>query len=346
MFGVIDCGTTNTRVYLLDQDNQIRGRGERRVGVRNTAITGSKEPLRQGIWEALTDAAEQAGIPVEAVEFAISSGMITSEIGLVEVPHLVAPAGMEELARNVRASGEESEASLPIPMLFIPGIRNDYGEAILSNIRNVDFMRGEETQVVGILEGLDISGPVNVLVLSSHSKLIHVDADGRIRASLTSLSGQLYEAIVKESMVGKSLRETDSEESGGYSFEEIVDTAAEVTAEVGLDRGVMIPRFLQVLLKTDYRERNLFMDGVIAADDMRMVQEFRKQGYAADRYILFGHEERCRIYTYLLRKRYGDGLEITCISDKEKMSELTIQGAVRIAQRYMHLRKEKEACIE
>ena len=338
MFAVIDCGTTNTRVYVLDDDNRCIGRGERRVGVRNTSMTGSDRVLKDGLCEAIRDAAADAGVELKDIRFAVASGMITSEIGLMEIPHLICPVGLKELAENTVLTAPGQLIGIDVPILFIRGTRNDYGEAILKNIRNVDFMRGEETQMMGILEEYDIQGSVNVIVLSSHTKIIHLDGKGRIAASLTTLSGQLYEAICKETMIGKSLVEDLSEESGGYSFEEVVDTAAEVVRDVGLDRGIMIPRFLQVLLKTDYKERQLFIDAAIAADDMRLVREFEAQGHGAKKYILFGHQERCELYSYLIRKMSPD-IEILSISEKGKLSDIMIKGAVRVAKRFLDMQK-------
>ncbi len=340
MFAIIDCGTTNTRVYLLNDDRQIISEGTRRVGVRNTSMTGSNAVLKQGICEAIEEAAENAGTSVSEISYAIASGMITSEIGLLEIPHLICPAGLRELADNVVLTKPGELIPLNIPILFIRGVRNDYGEAILKNIRNVDFMRGEETQIIGILEEYKLSKPVNVIVLSSHTKIIHVNADGQIVASLTTLSGQLYEAICKETMIGKSLIENNSEESGGYSYDEIVNTAYEVVQDVGLDRGVMIPRFLQVLLKTDYKERNLFIDAAIAADDMHLINEFRSQGYCADDYILFGHESRCKLYEYLIHK-IDANTRVISVSDKDKLSEIMVKGALKVAEHYLNKKENR-----
>jgi len=345
VFAIIDCGTTNTRVYLLNAENQIVGQGVRRVGVRNTSMTGSNAMLKQGICEAILEAADNAGIAVSQIAYAVASGMITSEIGLVEIPHLVCPIGLEELAEHAVMTKAGEWIPLPIPILFIRGVRNDYGEAILKNIRNVDFMRGEETQMMGILEEYDVHEPVNVIVLSSHTKIIHANGGGQIEASLTTLSGQLYEAICKETMIGKSLSQNTTEESGGYTFEEIVNTAADVVRDVGLDRGIMIPRFLQVLLKTDFRERNLFIDAAIAADDMRMIEEFESQGYQARKYILFGQESRCALYAYLLRRRNAD-VEVVCASDSQKLSDIMVKGAIRIVKKYKQIQKEKTLCFE
>lgn len=345
MFAIIDCGTTNTRVYILNEDDRIVGQGVRRVGVRNTSMTGSNAMLKKGICDAILEAADNAGIGVSEIRYAVAAGMITSEIGLVEIPHLICPIGLEELAQNAVMTKAGEWIPVNVPILFIRGVRNQYGEGILKNIRNVDFMRGEETQMMGILEEYDVHEPVNVIVLSSHTKIIHANGSGRIEASLTTLSGQLYEAICKETMIGKSLSENNTEESGGYSFEEIVNTAADVVRDVGLDRGIMIPRFLQVLLKTDFKERNLFIDAAIAADDMRMVEEFEHQGYQARKYILFGQGSRCTLYEYLLHKMRAD-VEVVCVSDSEKLSGIMVKGAVRIAKKYQQIQKEKALCFE
>lgn len=340
MFAVIDCGTTNTRVYIVNEENRIIGEGTRKVGVRNTSITGSKDMLREGVCEAVMEAVENAGIKLDAIEFAIASGMITSEIGLIEIPHLVAPVGLDDLARNVKLVERGKVIPLDIPIAFIRGIRNDYGEnATLRDIRNVDFMRGEETQVIGCLKEFGITEPTNIIVLSSHTKLIHTDIERKVSASLTTISGQLYEAILKETMIGKSLVENNNEKSGGYSYDEVVSIASDVVNEVGLDRCLMIPRFMQVLLTTDYKERNLFIDAAIAVDDMKCITEFENQGHFANTFILLGHESRCKIYSYLIKKKYGDKVKVENISDKGKLSELTVKGAITIANRYRELKK-------
>lgn len=340
MFAVIDCGTTNTRVYIVNEHNKIISTGERRVGVRNTSMTGSKDTLRQGLFEAISEAVENANLKISDIPFAIASGMITSEIGLMEIPHLVAPVGLDELAGNVKLVPGNEIVPIDIPIMFIRGIRNDYGEnATLHDIRNVDFMRGEETQMMGIIREFDISEPTNVIVLSSHTKMVHINADKKVTASLTTISGQLYEAVCTATMVGKSLSEVDNEPSGGYSFEEIVSIARDVVENVGLDRCFLIPRFMQVLLKTDYHERRAFVDAAIAIDDLKALKEFDRQKNTAKRYILFGHQSRCDLYDYLLKQQYGDSIEVIKVYDKEKLGELTVKGAVEVANRYNEIKK-------
>lgn len=54
MFTAIDTGTTNTRVYNIDR-GKIMARTYRNVGVRDTAIRGSKDKLKLGIIECFDE---------------------------------------------------------------------------------------------------------------------------------------------------------------------------------------------------------------------------------------------------------------------------------------------------
>lgn len=117
-YAVIDCGTTNTRVYIVDREGKIIASGERRVGVRNTSMTGSKDTLRNGLCEAIEQAAANAKITLKDISFAIASGMITSEIGLIELPHLIAPIGLEDLAAHAELVSGRQLLPLDIPILL------------------------------------------------------------------------------------------------------------------------------------------------------------------------------------------------------------------------------------
>lgn len=123
------------------------------------------------------------------------------------------------------------------PVYFIRGIRNDYGENVRAGkLRTVDFMRGEEAQVMGILTETENREPCTIVALSSHTKLIYVDENNRIAASNTTLSGQLYEAICSATSIGKSLQPCETEPSGGYSWEALVGIAADCVKNAGLSR--------------------------------------------------------------------------------------------------------------
>jgi len=148
---------------------------------------------------------------------------------------------------------------------------------------------------------------------------------------MTTISGQFYEAMVDSTNVGKSITPVDGEEAGGYTFEEIVQIATDCVEHAGLGRTMLMPRFLQVLMKTDSQERRLFVDAAIAADDMRSFEEMCGQGYDPQYYLLYGHEVRCELYTYMLKKKFGEQITVESIYDKEELDRLTVTGSVAVA---------------
>jgi 2-dehydro-3-deoxygalactonokinase len=316
----------------VEDNGTIIASGRTKVGVRDTSITGSREKLRNGVKDLFFRVIQENGLKDEDVKFAIASGMITSEIGLIEIPHVVAPAGMEELVDGIEKV--EDPAVLPIgrPVYFIRGIRNHYLEHVRAqDLRQVDFMRGEEVQVMGILKMRNIPLPANIVTLSSHTKNIYVNADGKVEASCTTISGQFYEAMVNSTSIGKSIIPTEGEEAGGYTYEEMVEIAKECVDHGGLGRSMMMPRFLQVLMKTNSTEREIFTDAAIVADDIGSFREMKEQGYSSRYYLFYGQEGRCKMYKYMLQKELGEDVQIDIVYDSDEIDQFTIQGAIAVA---------------
>lgn len=334
MFAVIDCGTTNTRVYIIGDDGAIVASGTKKVGVRDTSITGSRDVLRTGVTALFQEVLSQNNIADSAVVFAIASGMITSEIGLMDIPHLVAPVGVRELSDSIVKVDDPAVLPIGRPVYFIRGIRNSYpDDAGIACLRDIDFMRGEEVQCVGALLDPSVSVPCSIVALSSHTKVMYIDASHRVVASSTTISGQFYEALVGSTNIGKSIIPCAGETAGGYSFEQLVATAVECVEYAGLGRSMLMPRFMQVLLKTNSDERDTFVNAAIAADDLKAFREMKERGFTSESYIFYGNQARCELYDYMLKTFFSDKLTIRGIWDKHEIAMLTVRGASAVAER-------------
>jgi 2-dehydro-3-deoxygalactonokinase len=332
----IDCGTTNSRVYIVDEKGKILAKATKKVGVRDTAITGSKDALKNGLKETFFDALAQVKLELKDIAFAISSGMITSEIGLLEIPHLWAPAGLKELAANIEEVRDLSVFPVDIPIYFIRGIKNRYDPdtAKIPDVGRLDFMRGEEAQVAGLLAAYSPTLPLTVGILSSHTKFIAVDSAGMILGSITTLSGQVYEAIVKETSIGKSIRPNDSFDDSGYLDPHVLDAAYDWVQSSGFLRAMLMPRFLDTLLKTKWYERKLFVESAIASEDLRANDQFEALGFPLKTdLVLIGNDRRCAIYERLFKEKRGVAGQILKISDEEQVDSLSINGALELARR-------------
>lgn len=194
----IDGGSTNTRVWLL-HEGQVLARASAMVGVRDTARDGSADKLRAALRQMIAQVrAEQPGMQPLLVA---AAGMITSPLGLAEVPHVPAPARADDLARGAQRTTFPDIADLPF-WLF-PGVRS--GEHASDDVSQMDVMRGEETLCAGLAVAERHPPPFTLLNLGSHWKLIQVDAAGRITRSRTTLTGELIHVTQTSTILASGL---------------------------------------------------------------------------------------------------------------------------------------------
>lgn len=344
-FATIDCGTTNSRVYILDNKYKVIGKGQKKVGVRDTVIDGSNEVLREGLKEVFKDTVKNTGLEIGDIKFAITSGMITSEIGLIEIPHIWTPAGIDELAKNVKVVKDPNIFPVDLPVIFIRGIKNRFPQNITyRDIRKVDFMRGEETQVAGLISHhKDLEYPVIMTTLTSHTKFIYINEDKKVAGCLTTISGQIYEAIMGMTSIGKSIKKPSEDNSNqDYFNEEVINTAFNSVKKAGFLRTLMMPRFMEVLLETEWYERELFFNSTIASEDLRAVNDFDLLGFNKNSsYVLVGHKERSKLYSYLLKEKCGVERYIKQINEENEIDRLSIDGAITVAKKAGYFKEDK-----
>lgn len=343
-YATIDCGTTNSRAYIVDEHGKVFGKATKMVGVKDTATSGSSKILEDGVREIVAEAAAQAGISTSRISMVLSSGMITSEIGLAELPHLSAPCGVMKLASNIERVKSLNIIDADVPVYFVRGVKNAFdarSAAATKLVGELDFMRGEETQIAGILLRDDIQLPATVVILSSHTKFIPLSANEQIQGSLTTMSGQLYDAVVHHTFVGKSIQENEKIPAPADYFDEtVVDHAMQWVGSVGLVRSLMFPRFLDVLLDTRWYERKLFLDAMIAAEDIKAIMQHEIfGGEFPTNFILVGSKGRSKLYSYILCKG-RQGIQITNLSNTEQIDQLSILGVLDIARKAGIIRGE------
>ncbi|NCC68304.1 MAG: FAD-binding protein, partial [Clostridia bacterium] len=187
----------------------------------------------------------------------IAFGMISSDLGLIVVPHLDAPAGLEELSEGIFCYREYHFFGPSVDFYIIRGIKNPLQQSRAThNIRICDFMRGEETQIMGILKHYKPKTAINIITLGTHFKAIHVDASGKICKSMTTMSGQLFDCIINNTIVGKSVA-TDELSELSLSRRALAELAKEMLEKYA-------PRALKVV-NNQYAEQSNTGDGIIMA---------------------------------------------------------------------------------
>lgn len=267
----IDTGTTNTRVKLW-QDGGVITSSHVGVGVRDTGITGSKDKLKKGVKDAIDLVLEQANITHHDIGLFLASGMITSNVGVFEVPHVYAPAGVGELAdKMVNATLPEIVGQ---PIWFVPGVKNNIKEITVENCEAMDIMRGEEVETIGILDHLNISGPVLLVLPGSHSKFVRVDRNNRISGCMTTLAGELLSVLTTETILASSLGKSFSETLN----QEMVQQGADYATKSGLTRTCFTVRLLDLFTDASLNDRANFLAGAVVATDLLGVKNSSVMG--------------------------------------------------------------------
>lgn len=334
----VDCGTTNSRAYVVNAQGEIISKATKKVGVRDTATTGSRKTLHDGVKEIVAEAIRDAKLNPTDISAIFSSGMITSEIGLKEIPHLFAPCGVDALAENLTRVEDVDIMGPEVPLYFVRGIKNRQKSQDLRPtqvVGELDFMRGEETQVAGMFTREDFETPAIIVILSSHTKFIPINKAGEVLGSLTTMSGQLYEAILDHTFVSKSVKQPEGGENKpvDYFDPEIVNDALEWINKTGLVRTLMFPRFLDVLLDTTWYERLLFFEALIAAEDMLAIGQLDLFDFTLPtNFILVGNAGRCRLYSHILSQRFPQS-QMQSITDSKEIDTLSIKGILSIAKK-------------
>lgn len=180
----VDWGTTSFRAYRLDPAGGIVDARSAPAGILSVGGGDFAAVLEQ-----------HAGDWIAAGETQIvMSGMIGSRQGWLEVPYAPCPAGLEEIAAGMRkVAWKRGEAWIA------PGVtcRDDAGIP--------DVIRGEETQILGVLDQFG-AGLHTICLPGTHSKWVEVE-NGRITRFSTHMTGEAFAVFKGHSILGRMMKD-------------------------------------------------------------------------------------------------------------------------------------------
>jgi 2-dehydro-3-deoxygalactonokinase len=256
----LDVGTTNTRVWLA-RGQEIIARGNAMVGVRDTARDGSSTRLRTALRDLILEVSAHHGASQSEPMFITAAGMITSSLGLVEVPHIEAPAGVDELRANLGCFEFPEITSLPV--YLVPGLRTGPRNADLNSIDSSDLMRGEETMCIGLIASGLAPKPCTILNLGSHWKVISIDERGKITGSTTTLSGEMIHTTQTQTILASAVPPTRPE----FLATHWLKAGMLEQRRSGLARAMFCVRLLEQGGRSTPEERLSFLIGAFIASD-------------------------------------------------------------------------------
>ena len=181
----IDWGTSSFRAYRLEA-GQVTAQTTAAPGILAIAPGAFPATLRAAIAPWL-EAGERR---------ILMSGMVGSRQGWIEAPYLPCPATPAALAA----------AAIPVPfegadLRLVPGL------SATDPTGTPEVMRGEETQIVGLLDHI---GPAALICLpGTHSKWAAV-RNGGIDSFTTHLTGEAFAALRAHTILGRLMAAEDT----------------------------------------------------------------------------------------------------------------------------------------
>lgn len=197
-----DWGTSSFRVRLVNTaDLQVVEEIKSQLGVaaayKAFIETGQTSPVEREKYfkkilsEGIQELGEKANEDLSGL-MVICSGMVSSSIGMREIAFTDLPfdvSGRNLLMDYIGASDKFSH-----PLLILSGVKSEF-----------DVMRGEETQLVGIIQQVKhFSGSGLFILPGTHSKHILVE-DHHVIGFTTYMTGEFFDVLSNYSVLKSSL---------------------------------------------------------------------------------------------------------------------------------------------
>mgnify|MGYP003587158630 CR=1 FL=1 len=264
----IDCGTTNTRVLLFDDAQRPLYIEKKEIGVRNTAIDGNNKQLKKAISSCIHGLLEKENLSFDNVKSIVATGMITSNMGIVEIPHLIAPVSIKQLATSMQTVLVEDIC--PLPISFVPGIKNMDGQINIGNMENMDMMRGEEVESCALIEQLHCGKPMLLILPGSHTKFVAVDKHGHITGCLSSIAGELLAAITQHTLIADAVN-SSFVDSVTYDRDTLLAGYLQASKN-GLGRACFSTRIFSQFVSSDKTKAANFLLGSVLQGDIAAIK--------------------------------------------------------------------------
>ncbi len=177
-----DWGTSHLRLFLCDEAGHAL---DSRSGPGAVQSVGRFAEVLEGCCASWPKTESGRRLPV------LLCGMVGSNIGWVEAPYVACPAAPDQIAAACTAPDRDHGR-----IRIVPGLscRNPFGAP--------DFMRSEETQILGALEtDAELSRGRRILCLpGTHTKWVELE-EGSVQQFFTAPAGELYAVLLEHSVM-------------------------------------------------------------------------------------------------------------------------------------------------
>ncbi|KWX23259.1 2-keto-3-deoxy-galactonokinase [Mycolicibacterium wolinskyi] len=279
----LDWGTSALRAWLLADDARIVDARQRGSGLLNvTAGADAQTPARDYATAFADICADwlQAypGLP------AIACGMVGSAQGWREAGYLTVPTALVIDAQSMTAVPHERGI-----LHLIPGLRVEHD----GTGNPADVMRGEETQLIGIMEMLDQPAGEQLIVLpGTHTKWVKI-SDRQVISFSTAMTGELYGLLMHHGILARTATAGTADADAAFARGLDADRSRGLSSALFGARALVLEDQLEAAALADY------VSGLLIADE---VAHLLPENLGEQRIILCGNPALCRRYESALAR--------------------------------------------
>jgi len=237
----VDWGTSRLRAVLLAADGTVLAEAESGEGIAAVEAGGHEAAFERlvGHWPAVP---------------AIMAGMVGSRQGWREASYVPCPATPAAIAAELL----RFDTATRRPVAIVPGVM------VRAADRDGDVMRGEETQMVGLI-GRQSGFDGLAILPGTHSKWATI-AGGAIADFQTYLTGELFDLLARHSF----LRHTVAADGGDLSLLPGFALGVRRTVVEGLPflAGIFSVRARQLLDGADPRDNLGYLSGLVIGGEI------------------------------------------------------------------------------
>ncbi|MCD5993176.1 2-dehydro-3-deoxygalactonokinase [Pseudomonas sp. CDFA 602] len=283
----LDWGTTSLRAYRLGNNGQVLEQRALSAGIMQLPTTPrliAGELCSDGFELAFEQACgdwldAQPDLPV------IACGMVGSAQGWREAAYRETPASVGGLS----AALQTVRSLRGVTVHIIPGVLQ---RSALPNV-----MRGEETQVLGILATLDAqlaSEPLLIGLPGSHSKWVQV-VKGRIVHFDTFMTGEVYATLCAHTILGRTMQPNETFDT--EAFDSGLAVARSDAGKAGPLSTIFSCRTLGLTGQLAASAQPDYLSGVLIGHELASLAALQRDAHQQlPAVILIGSESLCARY--------------------------------------------------
>ncbi len=285
----MDWGTSNLRAYLLEHDNVLDD-------ARSTQGFSSLAPDQ---FESALLSVIEPWLSNDEPTTVLACGMVGARQGWIEAPYQYTPHACNDNPQYIKAPVKDPRFSFHIA----PGVAQK---------KPADVMRGEETQIKGLLHTTpDYEGAI--CLPGTHSKWVRIQ-QGSIHFFETHMTGELYKLLSEHSTLQYSLEHSDYNASSEI-FIESVQLAMHDPEQIST--RLFAIRAGHLLHNHSPAENNQRLSGYLIGLELVSVKSY----WAAGPVTLIGNDTLSNLYSGLLAS-FG------CVVHVADTATMTLHGLI------------------